>query len=242
MNPAYERLPNETPKAYHSFAVYRDMGPTRSIQKVGKRLMKNPVALGRLSKKYEWVKRAEAYDLYMDREKMKAWERVALERERKHFESVELFEELGKDALHYLKKLLKVKYSRIQAMELIISFMPSYAKAFKEMIDIGRNTQTLERERAESLIRQDDARDVQQGREISPPDEKLGIEPIEEKALEPQNVLSFTGVARNGEKEGEVKEVPPKGTETQCRQRLVPKTVEEGLKGLIGRIFVLFRG
>jgi len=214
MNPIYERLPNESSKAYNAFAVYRDIGPTRSIQKVGKRLVKNHIALGRLSKKYNWVERAKAYDLYMDREKMKEWERVTLERERKHIESVELFEEVGKDALHYLKKLLKEKHKGIEAMQLIISFMPPYAKAFKDMINIGRNTHILERERAESLIRQDDTRDVQQGREISPPDEEVGVEPIEEKALEPQNVLSLAGVALNGERKGKAKEVPRK------RQRL----------------------
>jgi hypothetical protein len=154
----------------------------------------------------------------MDREKIRAWERVALEREQKHFESVELFEEVGKDALRYLKKLLKEKYNGIQAMQLIISFMPPYAKAFREMINIGRSTQILEMERAESLIKQDEARDVQQGRETSSPVEKVGVEAIEERALEPQNVLSFTGAAGSGEKEGEAKEVPGNNGRLHRRQ------------------------
>jgi hypothetical protein len=68
---SWERLPNETAKAYHNFEVYRDLGPVRSIQKAGKRLAKNGKSLGRLSKKYRWVQRTRKYDAYMTREKLK---------------------------------------------------------------------------------------------------------------------------------------------------------------------------
>ena len=47
MEAIWLQLEKETDRAYWDFEVYRDMGPTRSLQKAGKRLAKNPKSLAK---------------------------------------------------------------------------------------------------------------------------------------------------------------------------------------------------
>lgn len=63
----WELQPEETAKAFEAFACYRDMGPGRSIAKVGRALGKSGVTLENWSTKYDWVKRAAAWDAEVDR-------------------------------------------------------------------------------------------------------------------------------------------------------------------------------
>lgn len=71
----WERQDYENARNYQIFAVYRDMGITRSLSKVAKALQKPPRYLGQLtnlSAQYKWVERVEAYDAYLDEERRKA--------------------------------------------------------------------------------------------------------------------------------------------------------------------------
>ena len=63
----WERQPGETARAYEAFAVYRDLGPDRSINKTARALDKNRTTIGEWSAKYDWVKRTEAWDAEQDR-------------------------------------------------------------------------------------------------------------------------------------------------------------------------------
>lgn len=63
----WERQQSETSKAYEAFCIYRDLGPSRSIAKVGERLGKNTVTLERWSSRNDWVKRSTAWDEEQDR-------------------------------------------------------------------------------------------------------------------------------------------------------------------------------
>ena len=75
--PSWERLPNETPRAYHAFCIFRDLGPDRSQDKAyardcderGRKPAKAPGSWSKWSIKYKWVERAEAYDDWLDEEK-----------------------------------------------------------------------------------------------------------------------------------------------------------------------------
>lgn len=58
----WERQPGETSKAYEAFCVYRDMGLSRSVVKVGKDLGKAARTVEDWSRKYNWVQRTEAWD------------------------------------------------------------------------------------------------------------------------------------------------------------------------------------
>lgn len=63
----WERQEKETDKAFEAFCVYRDMGPERSLNKTVQKLSKNRTTLADWSSKYNWVKRAAAWDKEQDR-------------------------------------------------------------------------------------------------------------------------------------------------------------------------------
>ena len=63
----WERQEGESAKAYEAFSVYRDMKADRSLAKVGQKLGKSKTMMEKWSKKFDWVARAEAWDLEEDR-------------------------------------------------------------------------------------------------------------------------------------------------------------------------------
>lgn len=78
----WERQKGETAAAFHNFALYRDLGPHRSISKVALDRKVNADNLKKQSAKWGWVSRAEAYDDHVDATLREArdTERVRLER------------------------------------------------------------------------------------------------------------------------------------------------------------------
>lgn len=64
--PIYEKLETETQKAYEAFCMYRDMGSSRSIDRVAQDSTKTRSTIRLWCKEHNWVKRAEDYDI--DRE------------------------------------------------------------------------------------------------------------------------------------------------------------------------------
>lgn len=63
----WERQKGETARAYEAFVAYRDMGAERSHNKVVQTQGKSRATIGAWSSKYEWVKRAAAWDAEQDR-------------------------------------------------------------------------------------------------------------------------------------------------------------------------------
>lgn len=78
----WEKQPEETPKAYQAFCVYRDMGTGRTVDGAYQRRTmgareahQEKRADGtwkRWSSQHRWVERANAYDQYLDSERLKA--------------------------------------------------------------------------------------------------------------------------------------------------------------------------
>jgi len=75
-SPPWERQPGETPRAFRAFACYRDLGPWRSLDAVGRCLYpgrrpgRKRAATGRLqdwSRHYHWFARAAAWDAELAR-------------------------------------------------------------------------------------------------------------------------------------------------------------------------------
>ena len=77
----WDRMSGESVKNYEYFCAYRDMrytpanhpddipklgtNPERSLRRLGKKLNRNFKTLGDLSKRFNWVSRCDAYDLYI---------------------------------------------------------------------------------------------------------------------------------------------------------------------------------
>ncbi len=65
--PLWERQLGESRKAFDAFRRYRDMGPTRSLTRVGQELGKSRALMARWSSRWRWVERAESWDDQQDR-------------------------------------------------------------------------------------------------------------------------------------------------------------------------------
>ena len=81
MTKAWDRLPNERSKAYELFCLYRDMGPSRSLQKL-RQTNSLPLSLRQLerySANYDWVARAQAFSDHIFALKLKEREKRILE-------------------------------------------------------------------------------------------------------------------------------------------------------------------
>lgn len=59
---AWEKQPEESARAYEAFALYRDLGPERSLAKVGQMLGKSKALMERWSAKHDWVYRVQALE------------------------------------------------------------------------------------------------------------------------------------------------------------------------------------
>src|SRR5215211_3673678 len=59
---AWEQQPGESARAYEAFALYRDMGPDRSLAKVAQMLGKSKTLLSRWSSEHAWVDRVKALE------------------------------------------------------------------------------------------------------------------------------------------------------------------------------------
>ncbi|MFE9690835.1 hypothetical protein [Micromonospora sp. NPDC005806] len=64
---AWDRQRSEPEKAYGYFALYRDLGRTRTVAKVAEQVNKSRDYLHKLATRWKWVQRASAWDREEDR-------------------------------------------------------------------------------------------------------------------------------------------------------------------------------
>lgn len=62
----YEKQSGETMNSFAAFAVFRDLGPQRTLPKAAEAIGKSLSMLQGWSSKYRWFERAEEYDLVVD--------------------------------------------------------------------------------------------------------------------------------------------------------------------------------
>jgi hypothetical protein len=63
---AWERLETDTDKSFEAFCIYRDMGASRSLSKVGQKLGKSGALIERWSTQHDWQNRVVAFDTFRD--------------------------------------------------------------------------------------------------------------------------------------------------------------------------------
>jgi hypothetical protein len=112
----WDKLPDESSKAYSLFCLYRDMGPARSLDKLrhpdqGVSIKLTTRQLGRYSSRFKWVSRAEAFDLAMQKRKELAMENAIEEIARKQAEEAAALQEAG------LKRIKKLKPKELTPAE-----------------------------------------------------------------------------------------------------------------------------
>lgn len=83
----YAPMPDETPKAFDAFRIYRDMGKIRTLDKVVLELHKSKTLIARWSTKYNWTERIFFYDLDQETETRNIFEDINREAHIKKLES-----------------------------------------------------------------------------------------------------------------------------------------------------------
>jgi hypothetical protein len=63
-NPLWERQPTDTDKSFEAFCIYRDMGASRSLRDVARKLDKSLTIIGRWSTDHNWQERISKYQEY----------------------------------------------------------------------------------------------------------------------------------------------------------------------------------
>lgn len=114
----WARQQNESEKAFEAFAIYRDLGLSRTVTEVVKRLSKSRHLIARWKSLYNWDERALAYDNELEKQGMKEAAKRVREMTRRHIDlalrlqnkAIEALEALSpddmqaKDVLAFLKE------------------------------------------------------------------------------------------------------------------------------------------
>src|SRR4051812_23513801 len=82
--PRYARQRGESRQGFAAFVAYRDLGPSRSLAKVGRALGKSVALLERWSARWAWVARAAAYDDHLDQQRRAAWVKAVEDMAQRH--------------------------------------------------------------------------------------------------------------------------------------------------------------
>jgi hypothetical protein len=116
----YDRQAGESDKAFEAFAIYRDMGASRSLDSVSKKLTKNIQLIKRWSSQYGWGERVSAYDDYVDAQARKKFEADAIRRKadmlRRHALTGKILQQKGVDYLTDAKKGIEKSSDAITAI------------------------------------------------------------------------------------------------------------------------------
>jgi hypothetical protein len=89
---AWDKRKDEGPEAFEAFVRYRDLGVSRSNERVAKGLGKSKTLMDRWSGKNDWVDRAAAWDTHLDQLNQKARAGEHIEMNRKHVGIAQTFQ------------------------------------------------------------------------------------------------------------------------------------------------------
>jgi hypothetical protein len=102
----WDRRDNETGPAYEAFRAYLELGPERSLAKVGAKLGKSKALMDRWSARHDWADRAQAFDQQGYRRRDDAHLDAIASRAKRQAELAQLAEEaLSTVTLSFLRKV-----------------------------------------------------------------------------------------------------------------------------------------
>jgi hypothetical protein len=125
----WERDPRESPKAFQAFALYRDLGPDRTLRRVADQLGKSLSLIERWSSAWAWRDRVQAYDAYLDR-------KMRLEAERQlseaRAEMVGRHSQIAVAALHKVtQRIIGDEKAGVEAVPVDDLTLPELARVFE---------------------------------------------------------------------------------------------------------------
>lgn len=95
----WERMPGETGPSWQGFVVFRDAGPTRTLEAVAKAVGKHSSTLGEFARRWDWGPRAMAWDAEVDRQRRAAFLHLQRQTIKKHVAAAVKLRELAMDAI-----------------------------------------------------------------------------------------------------------------------------------------------
>ena len=135
----WERFRTETSKQFHAFTIYRDMGPSRSIQQVA---LSRPGSGGFSKLKewsitHQWVDRVTEYDDHMDTIRRAGKEEAILEMSFRHADYSMQILDKALDALNLIKPEDLKPHHLIRWLEVAVNI---------ERLSRGVSTQNIKQE------------------------------------------------------------------------------------------------
>lgn len=176
---SWDRQKDEPTKAFARFTLYRDMGPERSLAKVGSISGVSAALCEQESAKYGWVARCDQWDAHLDAVARKAY---VTELERQARQRAQGHSALFGKALTLLQKVDSAKLGEISAaMKVATDAMRLEADLATAKTEIDVRDVTPEEARAElaELVRSRlagaDRRDAGRGPAARPGDDRGGV-------------------------------------------------------------------
>lgn len=149
----WERQPGEGARAFQAFAVYRDMGAERSTAKVARELGKTKAIVDRWSGDHEWVARAAAWDLELDRRAQAELADARVEAARRHAaiaaRSLEALQVPIEELLRRAEKNPKaIQDEKKVPLSALLNFVRAYARTapavvVSERLSLGISTENV---------------------------------------------------------------------------------------------------
>lgn len=96
----WERLPEETGPAWAAFVIYRDLGPSRTLEKAAKTLGKHSSTLSEFGRKWNWEPRVRAWDAEVDRARRKSFLELQTRTVGEHLDAARKMRELAMRTVH----------------------------------------------------------------------------------------------------------------------------------------------
>jgi len=138
----WERQLKETSSQYELFNKYRELGIGRSIPKVYQECTKSEGYLKRLSSKYNWVNRVQAFDDYIEARVRDSNEKAIVEMRSRHAKQSQELQDALALPLQVLNKKLENdpdlnELDKLKINELI-GLLTQSAKCLKQLTEIER--------------------------------------------------------------------------------------------------------